>query len=182
MINFTDFSLGVKEEDFENLDEKFSYYYVSTKGNILTGGNKRLAINFFEKVCNTMMKQGRNTGKKEKCYLQFTQIINQLSIKKEGQGVLVFLKAIFKSMPTRSVRRERRGSGKITRAVYLSPSKRIIFVLSNLTKDLSLKRKRNKSYVQCFVNEILLAYHNDNSSMLLQKRREAQASADSSNY
>jgi ribosomal protein S7 len=182
IIDFTDITLGVTQNDFTTPEHLYNYKYISQRGNILSGGNKRENLTFFEKVCNYMMKQARNSGKKEMCFIQLNQILEKISSQTGLNSKLVFLKAIFNGMPFRSIRRERRGSGKITRAVYLTPGKKLIFALTTITKELAGRRKRNKSYVDSFVREIILAYEKDNSSILLIKRKEAEAYADSSNY
>ena len=182
IIDFTDYSLGLSLDDFETIEEKYNYSFISKKGNILSGGVKRQSISFFEKICNYLMKQGRNTGKKEKCYNQLVQILESIQEQTNKDPVLIFVKAILKGMPLRSIRRERRGSGKITRAVYLSPNKKLIFSVGTLTRELSQKRKRSKGYIESFAKEIILAYKGDPSSILLVKRKEAEAYAESSNY
>lgn len=182
IVSFTDYTLGLNQSLFDSLEHKANYNFISVKGNILSGGNKQTALTFLEKVSNYMMKQGRNTGKKEMCYNQLTEVLTEIEKSTGLNPILVFTKAIFNGMPLRSIRREKKGSGKITRAVYLSPSKKLIFSLSTLTKELASKRKRNKSYVSSFVKEIILAYNKDSTSILISKRRESEAYADSSNY
>lgn len=58
----------------------------------------------------------------------------------------------------------------------------IIFALTVLNKTIAAKRKRNKSFVETMAKELLLAYKKDSSSILMQKRKEAENLADISNY
>jgi len=182
MIEFSDYTLGVTIENFSSEEHRYLYSFISEKGNILSGGKKQIRLNFFEKLCNYMMKQGRNTGKKQLCFSLLLKILEKLDLEFPGKARTILLTAIFNGMPFRTVRRERRGSGKITRAVYLSPSRKIVFALSVLTKDLASKRKRNKSYVDCFVKEISSAYKKESTSILVMRRKESEAAAESSNY
>lgn len=182
MIDYSDYTLGLNIDDFQTIEEKYLYSYFSKKGNLLSGGKKRSPISLLEKVVNYMMKQGRNTGKKEKCYNQLCSIITQLEEKENKNGVYILIKSIFNGMPYMGIRRERRGSGNITRAVYLSLDKRLIFSLSSLTKTLASVRKRKKGYQESFVREVLLCYNNDPSSDMIKKRKESELMAKSSNY
>ena len=181
-MNYKDFSLGLKPEDFDQEETKFLYWYVSQKGNILSGGVKRFPVTFLEKLVNHMMKQGRNTGKKTMCYNQLERIIKNLALIENKPGILVLVKGIFNLMPRVAVRREKRGSGVITRAIYFSPHRRVVEGLCNLTNFLSKKRKRKENYEKCFLREILLCYRKDSSSELLKKKKELQTLAKNSNY
>lgn len=180
MIDYKDYSLGLKLEDFETDEEKYIYFFLSKPGNITSGGKLKEPLTLYQKIINYMMKQGRNTGKKEKCHNQLLSITKKLEEK--GNSSLILLKAVINGMPKYSVRRQKKGSGVITRAVYLSLTKRLIFSLKSLFGPVSKSRKRKKNYTELIYNEIYSCFKKDSNSEMIRKKNEAENMAKSSNY
>jgi ribosomal protein S7 len=169
-------------DSLEKQEHKFFYQLLNEEKLLVTGGRRNRYLSLEEKFVNCLMKQGRNTGKKNKTYNIFLKTLEKIGTNSKNDPLSVFYKAIFEGMPYRGVRRQKKGSKTITKGIYYSNYKRLIISINNLTLFVSKNRKKKRGIIEELSKEIILASTRDSSSYLISKKIELEKLEKDSNY
>jgi len=133
-----------------------------------------------ERITNSLMRFGRNTGKKNMAMLITKQAMDLVAITTGKNPLEIVLKAISLGAPRESSARTGSGGTAKKSAVDVSPMRRInqsIYLMCEGARKAAFRSVRN--IAECLADEIMNCANGSNSSFAIRKKEETERSAKS---
>ncbi|EOB13494.1 40S ribosomal protein S5 [Nosema bombycis CQ1] len=165
-------------EKYINLTRRFIMPHDASPVIRKAGGKSKL--NVVNRFVNSLMRHGRNSGKKRlanTCFEDACFIISTLTNKNPIQ---VLVEAITNAGPREDTARVGRGGSMKRTSVDVSPSKRVSIAISLLSKGIrSSANKSRKTLAECIADELINASACSQNSFAVKKREEIERIAKS---
>ncbi len=138
-------------------------------------------VNIVERLTNSMMRHGRNCGKKAKAISIVKMAFEIIKLKTGNNPIKVLVDAIENSAPCEDTTRIGYGGIAYRRAVDISPQRRVDLALRFLTEGARRTAFGNRKTIEeCLSDELIAAAEGDSRSHAVSKRDEMERVALSS--
>jgi small subunit ribosomal protein S5e len=159
---------------------KANVYIPHTSGRYQVKRFRKATCPIVERLTNSMMRHGRNTGKKNMSMNIVKQAMDIVALVSGKNPLEVLMKAISNGSPREDSART--GSGGVAKksAVDVSPMRRInqsIYLICNGARKASFRNIRN--IAECLADEIIACSQSSQSSNAIRKKEEIERSAKS---
>jgi small subunit ribosomal protein S7 len=142
---------------------------------------RKAKVNIVERLINSLMRPGKNSGKKAKAANIVRQALEIISLRTGKNPVEVVVKAVENSSPCEDTTRISYGGVVYHLSVDVAPQRRIDLAIRHITEGARLASINNpRSIEECLADELILAANNDIKSAGISKRHEIERVAQSS--
>jgi len=170
-VNVEDVSLI----DFISVKGKFAVYLPHSAGRYQKKRFRKVGCPIVERLVNSMMMHGRNTGKKLMAVRIVKHSFEIIKLLTGKNPVQVFCEAVQKAGPREDSTRI--GSAGVVRrqAVDVSPLRRVNVAIYLMTQGARNNSFRNiKSIAECLADEIINAANDNQNSYAIKKKDEIE--------
>ena len=142
---------------------------------------RKAKVNIVERLINSLMRPGKNSGKKAKAANIVRQALEIISLRTGKNPIEVVVKAVENSSPCEDTTRISYGGVVYHLSVDVAPQRRIDLAIRHITEGARLASINNpRSIEECLADELILAANNDIKSAGISKRHEIERVAQSS--
>jgi small subunit ribosomal protein S7 len=142
---------------------------------------RKARVNVIERLINSLMRPGKNSGKKAKAANIVRQAFEIINLRTGKNPVEVLVKAVENSSPCEDTTRISYGGVVYHLSVDVAPQRRIDLAVRHITEGARAASVNNpRSIEECLADELVLAANNDIKSAGISKRHEIERVAQSS--
>ncbi len=142
---------------------------------------RKARVNIVERLINSLMRPGKNCGKKAKAANIVRQAFEIISLRTGKNPIEVLVKAVENSSPCEDTTRISYGGVVYHLSVDVAPQRRIDLALRHITEGARAASINNpRSIEECIADELTLAANHDIKSAGIAKRHEIERVAQSS--
>ena len=142
---------------------------------------RKARVNVIERLINSLMRPGKNSGKKAKAANIVRQAFEIINLRTNKNPVEVLVKAVENSSPCEDTTRISYGGVVYHLSVDVAPQRRIDLAVRHITEGARAASVNNpRSIEECLADELVLAANNDIKSAGISKRHEIERVAQSS--
>ena len=142
---------------------------------------RKAKVNVVERLINSLMRPGKNSGKKAKAANIVRQAFEIINLRTGKNPVEVLVKAVENSSPCEDTTRISYGGVVYHLSVDVAPQRRIDLAIRHITEGARAASINNpRSIEECLADELVLAANNDIKSAGISKRHEIERVAQSS--
>lgn len=142
---------------------------------------RKAKVNIVERLINSLMRPGKNSGKKAKAANIVRQAFEIINLRTGKNPIEVLVKAVENSSPCEDTTRISYGGVVYHLSVDVAPQRRIDMAVRHITEGARAASINNpKSIEECIADELVLASNNDIKSAGISKRHEIERVAQSS--
>jgi small subunit ribosomal protein S5e len=170
-VNVTDVSLV----DFIGIKGKYTVFVPHTAGRYQTKSFRKVHCPIVERLINSMMRHGRNNGKKLMAVKIIKHAMEIIHIVTGANPLQVIADAVMKAAPREDSTRI--GSAGVVRrqAVDVSPLRRVnqaIYLITTGARNASFRNI--KSIAECLADELINAANDNQNSFAIKKKDEIE--------
>jgi len=142
---------------------------------------RKARVNVVERLINSLMRPGKNSGKKAKAANIVRMAFEIINLRTGKNPVEVLVKAVENSSPCEDTTRISYGGVVYHLSVDVAPQRRIDLAVRHITEGARAASVNNpRSIEECLADELVLAANNDIKSAGIAKRHEIERVAQSS--
>jgi small subunit ribosomal protein S7 len=142
---------------------------------------RKAKVNIVERLINSLMRPGKNSGKKAKAANIVRQAFEIINLRTGKNPIAVLVQAVENSSPCEDTTRISYGGVVYHLSVDVAPQRRIDMAVRHITEGARAASINNpKSIEECIADELVLASNNDIKSAGISKRHEIERVAQSS--
>jgi small subunit ribosomal protein S7 len=142
---------------------------------------RKAKVNVVERLINSLMRPGKNSGKKAKAANIVRMAFEIINLRTGKNPVEVLVKAVENSSPCEDTTRISYGGVVYHLSVDVAPQRRIDLAVRHITEGARAASVNNpRSIEECLADELVLASNNDIKSAGIAKRHEIERVAQSS--
>jgi small subunit ribosomal protein S7 len=142
---------------------------------------RKAKVNIVERLINSLMRPGKNSGKKAKAANIVRQAFEIINLRTGKNPIAVLVQAVENSSPCEDTTRISYGGVVYHLSVDVAPQRRIDMAVRHITEGARAASVNNpKSIEECIADELVLASNNDIKSAGISKRHEIERVAQSS--
>jgi small subunit ribosomal protein S7 len=142
---------------------------------------RKARVNVVERLINSLMRPGKNSGKKAKAANIVRQAFEIINLRTNKNPVEILVKAVENSSPCEDTTRISYGGVVYHLSVDVAPQRRIDLAVRHITEGARAASVNNpRSIEECLADELVLASNNDIKSAGISKRHEIERVAQSS--
>jgi small subunit ribosomal protein S7 len=142
---------------------------------------RKAKVNIVERLINSLMRPGKNSGKKAKAANIVRQAFEIISLRTGKNPIEILVKAVENSSPCEDTTRISYGGVVYHLSVDVAPQRRIDLALRHITEGARAASINNpRSIEECIADELTLAANHDIKSAGIAKRHEIERVAQSS--
>ncbi len=142
---------------------------------------RKANVNIVERLINSLMRPGKNSGKKAKATNIVRQAFEIVNLRTSRNPVEVLVRAVENSSPCEDTTRISYGGVVYHLSVDVAPQRRIDLAIRHITEGARAASVNNpRSIEECIADELVLAANHDIKSAGISKRHEIERVAQSS--
>jgi small subunit ribosomal protein S7 len=142
---------------------------------------RKANVNIVERLINSLMRPGKNAGKKAKATNIVRQAFEIVNLRTGRNPVEVLVRAVENSSPCEDTTRISYGGVVYHLSVDVAPQRRIDLAIRHITEGARAASVNNpRSIEECIADELVYAANNDIKSAGISKRHEIERVAQSS--
>jgi small subunit ribosomal protein S7 len=142
---------------------------------------RKANVNIVERLINSLMRPGKNAGKKAKATNIVRQAFEIVNLRTGRNPVEVLVRAVENSSPCEDTTRISYGGVVYHLSVDVAPQRRIDLAIRHISEGARAASVNSpRSIEECLADELVLAANNDIKSAGISKRHEIERVAQSS--